>query len=136
MKLNLLNVPEGGLELSENLAPSDLDIESEIIKFKAPVAIKASVEKGVNTVTVDTRLNCQAELICSRCLTAYNTQIDKKYRFVYEVGHEETTVDISEDIRQELILDFPVKPLCRPDCKGLCPKCGKNLNIEKCSCKS
>ncbi len=35
---------------------------------------------------------------------------------------------------EEFVLSLPVKPLCRPDCKGLCPQCGKNLNTGSCSC--
>lgn len=48
---------------------------------------------------------------------------------------ENRQIDLYELIREELILFLPSKILCKPDCKGLCPKCGKNLNIEKCDCK-
>lgn len=48
---------------------------------------------------------------------------------------ENRQIDIQELIREELILFLPSKILCKPDCKGLCPKCGKNLNVEKCDCK-
>jgi uncharacterized protein len=44
------------------------------------------------------------------------------------------TIDLGPDIREEIILDYPVKPLCKPDCKGLCPTCGKNLNEGQCNC--
>jgi uncharacterized protein len=135
MRINLLKIPQGGLELSESLTPSDLDIDSKEIIFKKPIEIKAFIEKGFNAVTVNAGLNSVAEVFCSRCLTPFETKIDKKYRFVYEVGQDDANVDISQDLREELILDFPVKPLCKPDCKGLCHKCGKNLNLEKCNCK-
>lgn len=48
---------------------------------------------------------------------------------------ENRQIDLQELIREELILFLPSKILCKPDCKGLCPKCGKNLNVEKCDCK-
>lgn len=136
MKINLLTIPQGGLELSESLTASDLDIDSKELNFIKPIEIKAFVEKGINAVTVNARLNSVAEVFCSRCLISFVTKIDKNYRFFYEVGQDDANVDISQDLREELILDFPVKPLCKPDCKGLCHKCGKNLNIEKCSCKN
>ena len=44
-------------------------------------------------------------------------------------------IDISETIRESLQLVLPMKPVCSPDCKGLCAHCGCDLNIEQCSCK-
>jgi uncharacterized protein len=41
---------------------------------------------------------------------------------------------VDELIRQNLLLVVPIKPLCRPDCAGLCPTCGENLNVRKCTC--
>ncbi len=50
---------------------------------------------------------------------------------IYYDGEE---LDITEDIRDMVILSLPMKPLCSDTCKGLCPKCGTNLNEEKCNC--
>lgn len=47
-------------------------------------------------------------------------------------GHE---VDVSDAILAEVTLSLPMKPLCRPDCKGICPVCGQNLNEGDCSCR-
>ena len=44
-------------------------------------------------------------------------------------------IDISDDIRQMILLSIPLKLLCNEDCKGLCPKCGKNRNNEQCDCR-
>ena len=43
-------------------------------------------------------------------------------------------LDITEAIRQYAVLALPMKPLCKPDCQGLCPHCGRNLNEGQCSC--
>ena len=43
-------------------------------------------------------------------------------------------LDLSEVLRQYLLTNEPLKTLCRPDCQGLCPECGADLNIEKCKC--
>lgn len=48
---------------------------------------------------------------------------------------ENHVLDLSRLIEEEIILFLPSKILCSEDCKGLCPKCGRNLNVEKCSCK-
>ena len=43
-------------------------------------------------------------------------------------------MDVDEQLLEMLMLEFPSKLLCRDDCAGLCPRCGKNLNVENCSC--
>jgi uncharacterized protein len=45
-----------------------------------------------------------------------------------------TFIDISDDVRQTAVLTIPLKVLCRDDCRGLCPKCGMNLNEQQCDC--
>lgn len=135
MKINLIQIPQAGLELREVCPPEQLELDSKDIKFKKPIQILAWVSKGFNAVTVETNLLTEAEATCSRCLSDFTLQIDKKHRFSYQVSQEQPDVDISEDIRQEIILSCPIKLLCKPDCKGLCPKCGNNLNIGSCKCQ-
>jgi uncharacterized protein len=48
--------------------------------------------------------------------------------------YDENRLDLHEVIRQNLVASIPIKPLCREDCRGLCPACGINLNVEQCSC--
>ncbi|MBU1147145.1 MAG: DUF177 domain-containing protein, partial [Candidatus Omnitrophica bacterium] len=57
----------------------------------------------------------------------------KSFSVNYEVNPGDI-LEIDDDIRQEIILDSPMKVVCRPDCKGLCPNCGQNLNVGKCEC--
>jgi uncharacterized protein len=45
-------------------------------------------------------------------------------------------VDLQELVRQQVLLGIPISSLCRPDCKGLCPQCGKELNLGSCGCPS
>ncbi len=44
-------------------------------------------------------------------------------------------LDVDEALLEEVILNFPTRQLCREDCRGLCPKCGANLNFESCGCQ-
>ena len=50
--------------------------------------------------------------------------------------YKDDTIDLGELMRDEFYLALPMKPLCRPDCKGLCPMCGVNWNRETCTCKA
>jgi uncharacterized protein len=45
-----------------------------------------------------------------------------------------TAIDLTEDVRQTLLLSFPLKNLCREECRGLCPRCGTNWNEQACTC--
>jgi uncharacterized protein len=47
---------------------------------------------------------------------------------------EHHILDLSEVVRQDLWLSLPTSPICRPDCKGLCPRCGQNRNLAECNC--
>ncbi len=72
--------------------------------------------------------------ICGRCLkevtqTIVNREIEL---FFDEVDYQE--LDVSEDIRVEMLLVLPINILCSEDCRGLCPHCGCDLNVESCDC--
>ncbi len=61
--------------------------------------------------------------------------IDEQPDDYYETYSGEK-IDLSEFLKEQIVLSLPYKLLCKEDCKGLCPKCGTNLNIEKCNCKN
>lgn len=135
MKIDIDRIPtERQLTLEENIAASILDLETDIIKFHSPIRIKAAVSKITNAVTVDLNLSAMMYANCSRCLNEFEVDLKKNLKLNYQVDKSMPIIDLTLKIREEIILDYPMKPLCSPDCKGLCPKCGKNLNIEKCNC--
>lgn len=96
---------------------------------------------------------CQADIECVRCLEPFSTELNGAVDFsVQLVGSKKidpgnvpdneivvegnkAEVDISNPIREALILDVPLKPLCTEDCLGICPHCGINRNEKKCNCK-
>lgn len=134
MKISISQIPQEGLFLEDTLKPEDLDLAVKDIEFTAPVRVKAQVVKITNVVTVDLDLDTRLSTICSRCLEKIRVNLDRKLMLNYPVKSNQDVINLNEDIRQELVLDYPVKPLCNPNCKGLCPKCGKNLNQGGCSC--
>ena len=120
----------------EKISPSALDLETDIVKFLEPIKIRAEVSKITNAVTVELDLSGSIDLNCSRCLREFNVALKKNLRLNYQVNKSEPIIDLDQDIKEEIILDYSIKPLCNPDCKGLCPKCGKNLNEGACKCVS
>ncbi len=73
--------------------------------------------------------------LCVRCAREFRwTAEEPDVSFSLEVG-DESFADLTEELRQDIILLFPSNPVCSEDCKGLCPRCGANLNEGPCSCK-
>ena len=134
MKIDINKIPLEGLTLEEEVNPSGLDLETDIVKLLEPIKIRAGVSKITNAVTVNLSLSGSMHLNCSRCLREFNVALKKILRLNYHVDRTKPIIDLDQDIKEEIILDYPIKPLCNPDCKGLCPKCGKNLNEGGCSC--
>ena len=134
MKIDINKIPFEGLILEEEINPSALDLETDTVKFSVPIKIRAGVFKITNAVTVELNLNGLMHLICSRCLYEFDVALKKDLRLNFQADRAEPIIDLDTDIKEEIFLDYPIKPLCNPGCKGLCPKCGKNLNEGGCSC--
>lgn len=110
-----------------------------------------------HSVVARGRLRATAVLPCSRCLREHEavmqfdvsedctlTQMDEPGSYVPDAEYQEPApipildgniVDLSELVRQLLVLSLPARSLCSPDCKGLCPECGANLNLTTCDCQ-
>jgi len=87
---------------------------------------------------IDFDLQASGELCfeCDRCLEKfdYKLKIDEHSALTFSVFGEE--LDITEELRQNVCLSMPLKMLCKEKCKGLCLKCGKNLNLGNCNCEN
>jgi len=134
MNLNLSQISLEGLILDEKISARGLELETDDVKFRGPIKIKAFVTRITNAVTVDMVLNATIDLICGRCLSGFGLDLKKTLRLNYQAEKTTQIIDLEPEIREEIILDYPIKPLCKPDCKGLCPKCGINLNEKNCDC--
>jgi uncharacterized protein len=86
------------------------------------------------------------ELTCVRCLEPFDLslvlELEEIFRLpgagrrpdgAYMVG-DDGWLDLAPLLREQAWVAIPMKPLCRPDCEGLCPQCGANLNLESCTC--
>ena len=79
------------------------------------------------------QINGEWEIACCRCLVPKG----HPYRSTLEADYPAATssVDVTEEVRQALILALPISVLCEPDCKGLCLRCGSNKNSSACRCR-
>jgi uncharacterized protein len=134
VKIRIAQISQEGISLEENVGASELDLETDTVKFLSPINIKAEASRITNAVSVDLSLKGLMSLVCSRCLNEFKTELKKKLKLNYQVEKDQQVIDLGPDIREEIILDYPIQPLCAVNCKGLCPKCGANLNSGKCNC--
>lgn len=134
MKIDINKIPLDGVILEEEADAKALDLETDIVKFSGPVDIRAEVSRITNAVSVSLRITGSMLLTCSRCLNEFNLGLKKDLKLNYQADNAKPVIDLDEEIKEEIILDHPIKPLCSLDCRGLCPKCGKNLNEGGCSC--
>ena len=136
MRINLNQIPAEGLRLSEEISPKAWDLATDSVLINEPLNISADISRITNTITAEVNVRGKLHLVCSRCLEEFVSDLNKDIKLHYQVAGSQTMIDLDPDIREEVILEYPFKPLCKADCKGLCPKCGKNLNQGGCTCGS
>jgi len=136
IKISVRDIPASGLDIEQSIPKEGIGLSCEEVDIRSLLNVKARLEKVNNFIIADTRIKAQFGYMCVRCLEElYSTQ-ELSYKFDFEIGPEIEYIDLGEEIRQEIILSNPGKVLCSKDCKGICPGCGANLNIEQCKCKA
>lgn len=136
MRINITQVPQEGLYLKEEIDPAKLDLETDLIKFHSPLKIKVQVTRITNALTVKLNIGAVLSASCARCLDDFEWEFSKDANLTFPLESSDIFIDLNDAIREEVILDYPIKPLCRQDCRGLCVKCGKNKNEGGCNCGS
>ena len=136
MKINVKRIPADGESLSGSEPASIMELDEPDVRFVNDVKYDLFAQVQGSALLVTGKLLTPATLICSRCLKTFAQPLHVE-QFVF---HQELTgedfVDLTSNIREDIILELPQRALCRLDCKGLCPACGKDLNEGKCRCKT
>lgn len=136
MKINVNQVPAEGLYSEDKIKAAELDLETELIKFRSDLELKMRIYRITNALSVELNIKALLCSICSRCLDEFVWEFNKDARLNFPLDSGTDFIDLDDGIREEVILDYPIKPLCKIDCKGLCLKCGKNKNEGGCNCGS
>ena len=132
MKIQVNRIPEEGLNEHATYDPSTLDMDRQDIRLKDPFEVDAVVTKTDDELLVRVDIECPMRMECARCLEEFTSVLHTDAFFNYHVKPSDV-VDITDDVRQEIILGYPMIPVCRPDCRGLCRACGHNLNHGNCA---
>lgn len=127
--------------------------EAEGIHVDA-VHLSGDLSKREDGISFTGRISTSARLACSRCLEEYSLPLDLPFDLFYttapdaaaeegnridndmitRVHYDGARIDLGALLSEQLYLGLPLKPLCRPDCLGLCARCGTNLNGGDCAC--
>jgi uncharacterized protein len=136
VKLNVKRIPVDGEDFAGSEPPSILEVESDAdMAFERPVEYTLHAQLQGRSVLVTGRLATEAMLRCGRCLKPFRRRLTaKEFVFLQELSGEDF-VDLTPQMREDILLELPQRAICQPDCKGLCPVCGKNLNEGACGCK-
>ncbi len=146
-----------GLQVDLAIAPGPLshvrDLEIEV----KSASLTAHIQPSRDGLTCAGRMVAAVRVPCSRCLEPYDLPVDREFRVEYvsppgnrrgregevniprselDVGYldEQRRVDIRDLAAEQIYLEIPMKPLCAPDCRGLCMMCGGNRNRDECFC--
>jgi len=162
MLIEVRELEDHPIDFDQEYPPGAIDLLPEV-QQKTPLrgigrAQLVEERDGKHQTIKDIRLNGEVrialELPCARCLDPVVHQVERSFDLLYrplgtDSGHEELSVTdaeaeigyyegegllLEDALREQVLLALPLKTVCREDCKGLCPHCGKNLNEIQCSC--
>jgi len=134
MKINIRRIPRDGEILRGSEPSSIMDIDEPDVHFKREVSYDFFAQVQGNALLVTGRLHSLATLRCSRCLVIFEQPLSVEHYVFHQELHGEDFVDLTTSIREDIILELPQRALCQEGCRGLCPRCGKNLNDGPCQC--
>lgn len=163
MFLEIHELEQHPIDFKEEISPGTLDWGEDIrqvdqLRVLGRAQLVKEHEHGKRQTIKDIRLSGElavgVELACARCLEPVPRNVSRNFELLYrplgaDAGREELSVTSAEAevsyyegegllledvLREQVLLSLPLKAICRDDCKGLCPHCGKNLNLEPCGC--
>ena len=153
--LNLARIRTPHERFEEVYTPETFASDEDNFTVAAPVRLAFDVYKDKDQFRLDGRVETLLELPCGRCLEPFRWPVDSVFDLRYQprapqsagpereieeddlstAFYENDEIDLLQMMREQIFLALPMKPLCRPDCRGLCPECGTNLNRGTCVCR-
>lgn len=146
MKIKVSEIPDEGLEIDTR---AGLLLDGS----ETPAELKFRIYRKGPEVFVSGEVRAKVELACGRCLNRFDRElsvpVDITYRPVEELKEEsreletgeletgfyrDDELDLETVASEQVLLNIPMKPLCDDACRGICPKCGANLNEGACAC--
>jgi DUF177 domain-containing protein len=154
MILDLSQIRQPETEVSRRYDPQAFAGRGYAFQVVAPVALDIQVSKDRDRYRLVGTVSTELELACGRCLEPFRLPVNGSFDVRYlpqaentgdereieeddltDAFYRDETIDLGQLMDEQFYLALPMKPLCRTDCKGLCPNCGTNLNEAACECQ-
>ena len=148
LRIRITGLSNGIHEYDFSADPSGIGLDGN---FDSPVILHAYLDKATRQILFRMDITTTGKFQCDRCLEEFRQSLTASYSLVYLYDTEDAAhykeeevqyitpdtvyIDPAEDVRQMIMLSIPLKLLCREECKGLCPRCGENLNNTTCTCE-
>jgi uncharacterized protein len=154
MRIRVDSIHEGSKPIEGTVDPTAMQLDDSYCSFDKPLTFSGYATRNAEDVRVKGSLTGSIKSQCSRCLEAFTMTIDlvMDTAFVPRRGDSEDedgtfepgsilsyydgdSIDLLQEIKDLILVNLPIKPICRPDCRGLCPQCGAELNKSPCQCE-
>jgi uncharacterized protein len=138
MIINVRQVPPEGSDFEGEEPASIVDLEEgeELAHVTGPIRYRLRAQVVSGELVLQGEISAPAELACSRCAAFFSTTLtDSSFLRAYDAPEGVETVDVTDDLREAILLQLPNFPICSAACRGLCPRCGKDLNEGPCGCE-
>lgn len=153
MILDLRGLEEFPASVSLTAGPESFSPFAEGVTQITRIRVDLTIQKTGEEFFCQARVVGQVSMECARCLAEFPLELVGKTDFIvtdnasrvegkmdedseeYVLMTSDQCADLGDLVRQEMLLAMPMKPVCNEECKGLCPRCGVNLNNETCGCK-
>ena len=154
MKIKISDVEKKGyIHLSYSEEPTLLNLDKGRFRPTSPLKVDVHLNKTRDGVYASGKVEATLSLNCSRCLKHFPYPVSEEFHFEYRprqtefpeeieldeeavgiVFFEGDEIELSDQVRQDVLLAIPMKPVCGESCKGLCQVCGGDLNVVECDC--
>jgi uncharacterized protein len=154
MIVDLLSVTDVPVPFDFEVKPDEIDLETDGVRVIDQIHVVGEISRNVAKTDVHGSIKTPAEIECTRCLTPVKLDLDIGFQVDFVAREmlpegketqledadldtdmiEGNLIDLTELAREQILLSLPETVLCREDCKGICPTCGKDLNEGRCQC--
>lgn len=135
LAIDVSRLDRDGEEVEGVLDDAVLDLHDEYLRPFAGIRYRLSVQLAGRELLARGELEQDFEAVCSRCGADFDFTVTvPDFLASFETDEKTEIVDLTDELRQSIILALPTYPVCRADCRGVCSTCGKNLNEGPCAC--
>ena len=148
LRVDLRAAADGPVDTTADLPAADPALADLEIAPTRPVRVTGRLmASGPGSYYWEGRVHTQVQVTCRRCLAPVSVEVDDEVRLLFTEDEDNddpaavtipprsAELELGGVVREALILAAPKFPLCREDCRGLCPKCGTDLNESTCGCR-